>query len=500
MAYVYEASHLRIPKRFAVKFLKLSLVNNSEALLRFRREAEIIATLDHPNIVNLVDYNVSEDGVPYIVMEFLDGEHLGVRLERGPVPIGEALKITGAVVAALTAAHAREIIHRDLKPENIILCKGDVVKVVDFGVAKLRGGADLTAFNTILGTVAYMAPEQITAKAVDSRTDQYALATIFYELLSGQRPDEPKTVAEQAMKILYGQPAPLENVPAGVNEVLFRAMAKNSLERYATVNEFYESLAAVIAVPRGESASAQVIDELPPLAGDATTITMAPAVPEDAGDLSAEVVMPPLAPAPPPSPAQAVTPPSALPPPVAIPPAPPLPGMRPISSHAVTMPPNAASQPTLVPPSGAATPPSATSMPPVGATTIPLSGQPTLPPIDVHVLSTTELALKREMVMREALGARPTETMPVVTSIDDPAMTPKSLPALGPPPSPGTTLPPRTTVRDFDADGTAETSRPGSTTLRGGKVGALPLWLWFAVGLLASGGLVTAVWLLIGRR
>ncbi len=136
MAYVFEASHLRIPKRFAVKFLKMSLVHNSEALLRFRREAEIIATLDHPNIVNLVDYNVSEDGAPYIVMEFLDGEHLGKRLEAGvKLPVAEMLRITQSVSAALEAAHARDIVHRDLKPENIILCKGDVE-------AADRAGAD----------------------------------------------------------------------------------------------------------------------------------------------------------------------------------------------------------------------------------------------------------------------------------------------------------------------------------------------------------------------
>jgi serine/threonine-protein kinase len=186
MAAVYEATHLRIPKRFAVKFLRLSLMNNAEALLRFRREAEIIATLDSPSIVALVDYNVTDDGVPYIVLEYLDGENLAQRMERGRVELVEALRIGDAVESALSTAHARGIIHRDLKPENIVLCRSGV-KVLDFGVAKLRGGPELTAFNAIVGTLAYMAPEQVSGRRVDGRTDQFAFATILYELLSGEK-------------------------------------------------------------------------------------------------------------------------------------------------------------------------------------------------------------------------------------------------------------------------------------------------------------------------
>src|SRR5207249_3882335 len=121
MGSVYEARHLRLPKRFAVKFLNLNLVGNAEAQARFRREAEIIATLDHPNIVNLLDYNVTDEGVPFIVLEFLDGEHLGKRLSRGKLNVAEAVRILAPVVNALTAAHDRDIVHRDLKPENIVL-------------------------------------------------------------------------------------------------------------------------------------------------------------------------------------------------------------------------------------------------------------------------------------------------------------------------------------------------------------------------------------------
>ena len=304
MAQVYEASHLRIPKRFAVKFLKMSLVTNSEALQRFRREAEIIATLDHPNIVNLVDYNVSEDGTPYIVMEFLDGEHVGKRLERGKLPLPEAIRICQAVGSALTAAHARDIVHRDLKPENIILCRGDVVKVVDFGVAKLRHGPELTAFNTILGTVAYMAPEQITAQKVDGRTDQYALANIVHELLSGARPPDNESVPQQAMKILYQQPPPLGEVPGAVNEVLFQAMAKDPGARFPSVKAFVDALLEAALAPRRDtdpefaavpmpdplSTTGRILagEALPPLAGEPTTVSLAP-LGQDAADAPTEI-------------------------------------------------------------------------------------------------------------------------------------------------------------------------------------------------------------------
>ncbi|HZS42561.1 MAG TPA: serine/threonine-protein kinase [Polyangia bacterium] len=442
MAYVFEASHLRIPKRFAVKFLKLSLVNNSEALLRFRREAEIIATLEHPNIVNLVDYNVSDDNTPYIVMEFLDGEHLGKRLERGKLPLGEALRIARAVASALSAAHAREIIHRDLKPENIILCKGDVVKVVDFGVAKLRGAPELTAFNTILGTVAYMAPEQVTAKAVDSRTDQYALGVIIHELLSGTQPSgTAQSVAEQAMKILYGQLPPVEGVQPKVNEALFRAMAKNPFERYASVSEFIDALldaaqplAAPAPAPAPAPAAAAPVDELPELPGEATSITTSPPVRDsDRDEESRETDAPE-----------------------------PLNGVHVAPTAELD-----AAQ--IVPPSQRAT----LLMGTVSA--------PPPPPFDPNTTLQTDEASRT--------------TLPPISNEDDL----RPLPGVRPIPSgaTATTLPPHTNVRDVLAIPEETDRRPLASTMRGG---VLPLWAWFAIGLAASGGLVTAFWALALRR
>src|SRR6476619_6234718 len=175
MGSVYEARHLRIPKRFAVKFMRIGLTENKEALERFRREAEVVAGLDHQNIVEIYDYNTTEDGSPYIVLEYLDGEHLAARLKRDhKITLDETVQIVAAVGAALSVANARDVIHRDLKPENIVLCADGSVKVVDFGVAKLRGAPELTAVNTIVGTVPYMAPEQLMGGVLDGRVDQYA--------------------------------------------------------------------------------------------------------------------------------------------------------------------------------------------------------------------------------------------------------------------------------------------------------------------------------------
>ncbi|HEX8954361.1 MAG TPA: serine/threonine-protein kinase, partial [Polyangia bacterium] len=274
MGSVYEARHLRIPKRFAVKFLRIGLEENREALERFRREAEVVAGLDHPNIVEIYDYNVSDDGSPYIVLEYLDGEHLAARLrERGRMRLDEALPLLVDVGAALTVAHARDVIHRDLKPENIVLCADGCVKVVDFGVAKLRGAPELTAVNTIVGTVPYMAPEQLMGGVLDARVDQYALAAIAYEMLAGEMAfDGSGTVADVARRVLTHVPPFVAGVPQAVNEVIFRGMARAADERFASVAELVAALTVAAAAAEPSLAEAAHEDELPPLAGEATRV------------------------------------------------------------------------------------------------------------------------------------------------------------------------------------------------------------------------------------
>jgi serine/threonine-protein kinase len=336
MGSVYEACHVRIPKRYAVKFLRVGLEDNAEALQRFRREAEVVATLEHPNIVGLYDYNVADDGVPFIVFEFLDGNSLSASLVRGrQMPLSEVLPIVRAVGSALTAAHAQDIIHRDLKPENVVLCESGIVKVVDFGVAKMRGAPDLTAVNTIVGTLPYMAPEQLLGGRLDARVDQYALSVIAYEMLSGRMAfDGSGSVTEVARRVLTDQPPEVSAMPPGLNKVLFRAMSRVTEERYPSVAEFVGAFAqaagtavATTAPPaRRETpkrdtpprtspppaapptaahesetlvpdlGAVPLLDELPPLDGDATRVTVAAGVVDgDTEDLSA----PPTTPLPP---------------------------------------------------------------------------------------------------------------------------------------------------------------------------------------------------------
>ena len=277
MGSVYEARHLRIPKRFAVKFLRIDLMENAEALKRFQREAEVVAGLDHPNIVEIYDYNVTDDGSPYIVLEYLDGQHLARRLHAGgKLALDEVQRIVSAVGSALSVAHAREVIHRDLKPENIVLCADGNVKVVDFGVAKLRGAPELTAVNTIVGTVPYMAPEQLMGGVLDGRIDQYALAVIAYEMLAGEMAfDGSGAVADVARRVLTHVPPFVAGVPQAVNEVIFRGMSRAADERYASVSEFVTALEQAAAVKEPSLPDAKPEDELPPLAGEATRVTLA---------------------------------------------------------------------------------------------------------------------------------------------------------------------------------------------------------------------------------
>ena len=275
--------HLRLPKRFAVKFLNLNLVNNAEAQARFKREAEIIATLDHPNIVNLLDYNLTDEGVPFIVLEYLDGEHLGKRISRGKLTLSESMRVMSPVVGALGAAHARGIVHRDLKPENIVLIRGgELVKVVDFGIAKIRDGQELTAHNMILGTIPYMAPEQLFGTAVDARTDQFGLGAILYEMLSGEMAfGGPASVPEVAARVAHHQPPYVEGVPRAVNDVLFQCMAKQADARFPSVSAFLEAL--IEAASRPDEPAVVISDlgdeGLPELAGEATAISIAPSAP-----------------------------------------------------------------------------------------------------------------------------------------------------------------------------------------------------------------------------
>jgi serine/threonine-protein kinase len=253
MGEVYEATHVRLPGRFAVKILLPDLLSNQEAFARFCREAEIMSELRHPNIVQIFDFNAAPDGRPYFVMEYLDGQDLEARLPPGEaLPLTTTVRIVGAVASALAAAHGHGVVHRDLKPANIFLGPVDgqadqLVKVLDFGISQVRARERrLSQPHHVLGTPPYMAPEQIrgTSEAVDGRADQFALGAIAYRMLTGRDAFHGEDTPALLYHIVHETPAPLVALLPGtwdtrpLQGVLDRALAKRPAQRWAGMTEF----------------------------------------------------------------------------------------------------------------------------------------------------------------------------------------------------------------------------------------------------------------------
>ena len=250
MGAVYEAAHLRLGTRVAVKVMARELAANPEALARFHREALVTSGLGHPHIVQVLDFSSTPSGEPFLAMEFLEGEDLEHRLRRvRRLPIADVVHIIKQVASALAATHAKEIVHRDLKPGNIFLLtaagENDFVKVLDFGISKVRSASTkLTRTSSVMGTPNYMSPEQAKGhiEDIDERTDQWALACIVWECLSGQGPFVAENVPSILFQIVHEPPAPLlsrvAGLPSQVEDVLLRALAKAKNERFANVSDF----------------------------------------------------------------------------------------------------------------------------------------------------------------------------------------------------------------------------------------------------------------------
>jgi hypothetical protein len=258
MGEVYAAKHERLPVRVAVKVLHRDSLLSPEALGRFGREAAIMAGLHHPHITHVHEFNVTEDGTPYLVMELLEGRNLQDFVDQHePVDPGRMATIIRQIGSALDAAHAQGVVHRDLKPENVMLmsAKGHdaFVKVFDFGISKLRGSNRLTRESTYMGTPEYMSPEQAEGQphAVDHRTDQFALAALAYALLTGRQPftgEHPLGVIYQVIN--HHPPALATTVswPAhAADKILRKGMAKRPEDRFADVWTFACALAEALA-------------------------------------------------------------------------------------------------------------------------------------------------------------------------------------------------------------------------------------------------------------
>jgi eukaryotic-like serine/threonine-protein kinase len=250
MGVVYEVTHARLAGRYALKLFARDDADSGEARKRFRREADIVSSLRHPHIVQVVDFDEMPDGRPYLVMEMLDGENLSDRLRRkGPLPLAMVILVVKQVASALSAAHARGIVHRDLKPENIFLVRlegqdEDLVKVVDFGISKIKeSGLRLTGERVLLGTPYYMAPEQTRGAAhVDEKADQFALGSIVYELLTGELAFGGREFVAVIYQLLHHEPTRLADgqglVSPAADQVLRRALAKNPADRFPSIADF----------------------------------------------------------------------------------------------------------------------------------------------------------------------------------------------------------------------------------------------------------------------
>jgi eukaryotic-like serine/threonine-protein kinase len=262
MGEVYLAEHARLRGKFAVKILNRRLALDPRAIARFKREAEILALIRHPNVVQIFDFDVLEPGIPFLVMEMVEGQDLAHHiLQKGPLPLGRVVNIVHQIAAALEAAHVRRVVHGDLKPANVMLvdCEGhpDLVKVLDFGVAQLFGAHSGTRepTNLMLGTPSYMAPEQAECRndEIDGRADQFAVAVLTYVLLTGKDPFPGDSTVEVLSRVIHAEPAPLGArvgwPAAGVEAVLRRALEKRPQARYGRILEFaYEFSRAAMPV------------------------------------------------------------------------------------------------------------------------------------------------------------------------------------------------------------------------------------------------------------
>jgi serine/threonine protein kinase len=253
MAHVYGVKHLRMPRKFALKVLQIQAATRGDFLERFEREAEILATLRHPHIVDVIDRNKLADGDPYIVMELLEGEDLATFIARsGALSVPVALRILSQIGEALEAAHRVGITHRDLKPSNIFLCThGQVlnfVKVLDFGIAKMAvpDRAPMTAPAQLMGTPGYMAPEQARGEndRIGPASDQFALAATLYEMLTGQgaffQPGD--AIYSILERVVFSRPAPLPDPQ--INLAVQKALSKSPDDRYQTIGGFLAAVGA----------------------------------------------------------------------------------------------------------------------------------------------------------------------------------------------------------------------------------------------------------------
>jgi serine/threonine protein kinase len=256
MGEVYLAQDTKLDRKVALKILPADVAAHPDRMKRFVQEARAASSLNHPNIITIHEIGETASGY-FIGTEFIDGETLRERMSRGGVELSDTLDIVLQVASALTAAHGAGIVHRDIKPENIMLRRDGIVKVLDFGLAKLVEQTPLdaeaetrmqvqTQAGVILGTAAFMSPEQARGQEVDARSDIWSLGCVLYEMLTRQQPFRGDTTTDVLANIIHREPPSIlircPDAPAELERIIIRAVCKNKAERYQTANELLADL------------------------------------------------------------------------------------------------------------------------------------------------------------------------------------------------------------------------------------------------------------------
>ena len=283
MGRVYKGEHTGIGRAVAIKVLHADLNRNREAAQRFQREAMASGRLDHPNIVNVSDFGIVDHGPCYLVMEVLEGESLGARLERDKrIPWREAIEILRGVLQGLKHAHERGVVHRDIKPDNVFLTRKDgelIVKILDFGIAKLYAGDPddpvATRAGLTVGTPAYLSPEQAVGGQITPASDLYSATIVLFEMITGRAPFEDKDPLAMLGAHVSREPpriadvAPDAPVPALLEDVIQAGLIKTSADRIGSADDYIARLDAVIASAR--LGTAPIVTPMPEALGSAPT-------------------------------------------------------------------------------------------------------------------------------------------------------------------------------------------------------------------------------------
>jgi serine/threonine protein kinase len=327
---VYEAIDTRINRRVAVKELMMppgaTDAVRQDRIARFQREARAAGSLTHPNIVTIFETE-QENGRYFIVMEYLEGDNLRQKMDReGPLPPDEAVRIATQVLDGLAHAHSKGVIHRDIKPENIHILPTGLVKITDFGIARLKYEPNLTMDGQIFGTPSYMSPEQVQGGAIDEHSDLFSVGVILYEMLAGYKPFQGDSVITITYNIVHTEPPSPPSIPAPLEWVIRKALRKNPAERFHSALEMKQALENALAQLHAPPVIATPMGAPSPYGAPAPTGGYPPysAPAPTGGTLPPPYSAPPPAPTPAPAP-----PPTASAPAPYLPPPPPKPVLSP---------------------------------------------------------------------------------------------------------------------------------------------------------------------------